>query len=345
MESKISTLATSAIAILFALLSVQGSDAGEKKDRVLLANGDQLTGEIKQLDRGSLRFKTDAMDTIEIDQEFVKRLVSSRRFEVETLAGDRHYGPLIDPVAEGMLCVAANGKLNDFELERIASIYPIESKLLKRLDGGVSLGFSVTASSDISQFNLNSNVKYRQEKYNMSGSFSWITTDQESGRTSRGDLTASSATRVGRRWFTAGVASLQRNDELGIDSRLLFGAGFGRYLTTPHSQTAVALGLATNRENTDDDERSGWNWEGVLRADQEIFMNRPREISLTATLSLFAGITQSSRFRSEFSVQYQHEVVSDFTLGLRAYSSTDSEPPPDSADSDYGVLATVGWTF
>jgi hypothetical protein len=151
--------------------------------------------------------------------------------------------------------------------------------------------------------------------------------------------------RIGRRWFTAGSASLQRNEELGIDSRVLIAGGFGRYLLTPHSETGVVVGLATNREETDDDERSGWSWEGVLRAEYAIFENRPREISLTTSLTLFPGITESSRFRTEFDIQYQHEVVSDFTLGLRAYSSTDSEPPPDSADSDYGVLATVGWTF
>jgi len=240
--------------------------------------------------------------------------------------------------------VAENGNLYDLELDRIVRVYPIESKFVKRLDGGVSLGFNTGASADVTQFNLNTNVKYRAEKYNVSGNLSWNTTEQDSGTTTRGDLTAGSERRIGRRWFTAGTASLQRNEELGIDRRLLFGGGFGRYLLSPHSETAILVGLATNREVIGTDS-SDWNWEGVLKAEYAIFKNRPREISLTTSLTLFPGITVSSRFRSEFDLQYQHEVVSDFTLGLRVYSSTDNEPPADSADSDYGVLGTVGFTF
>jgi len=53
---------------------------------------------------------------------------------------------------------------HDLEPGRIATIYPIESKLLKRLDGGISLGFSLRASTKVTQLNLTSNVKYRQER-------------------------------------------------------------------------------------------------------------------------------------------------------------------------------------
>jgi hypothetical protein len=82
-----------------------------------------------------------------------------------------------------------------------------------------------------------------------------------------------------------------------------------------------------------------------VAAEYSIFKNVPREISLTARLNLFPGITQSSRLRSEFSLEYEHEIVNDLTLQLTFYSSTDSEPPPDSEKKDYGITSSVAWTF
>ena len=43
-------VATPAIALLFTLLAVQRSIAGEKNDRVPVTDGDRFTGEIKNLD-------------------------------------------------------------------------------------------------------------------------------------------------------------------------------------------------------------------------------------------------------------------------------------------------------
>ena len=45
--------------------------AANKTDVVTFVNGDRLTGEVKSLERGRLRFKTDATDTISIEWDNV----------------------------------------------------------------------------------------------------------------------------------------------------------------------------------------------------------------------------------------------------------------------------------
>ena len=65
-----------------------------KTDVVFFQNGDRLTGEVKSLERGRLRFKTDATDTISIEWDDVAYLSSDRNIQVETDEGQRFLGHL-----------------------------------------------------------------------------------------------------------------------------------------------------------------------------------------------------------------------------------------------------------
>ena len=64
----------------FMVLGAAGSALAAKTDVVTLKNGDRITGEVKRLDRGRLRYSTDDMGTIYIgirhdDDLFVAQIV------------------------------------------------------------------------------------------------------------------------------------------------------------------------------------------------------------------------------------------------------------------------------
>ena len=63
-------------------------------DVVVFDNGDRLTGEIKSLERGKLRFKTEATDTISIEWDNVAFLSSEQNIQVELFDGKRYLGQL-----------------------------------------------------------------------------------------------------------------------------------------------------------------------------------------------------------------------------------------------------------
>ncbi len=68
--------------------------AREKIDVVVMQNGDRLTGEIKELERGRLKLDTDYMGTVEIEWEQVARLTSPQDFEIEDQIGGTYFGSL-----------------------------------------------------------------------------------------------------------------------------------------------------------------------------------------------------------------------------------------------------------
>src|SRR6185369_15572328 len=77
-----------------------------KTDVVVLGSGDRVTGEITELDRGRLTFKTDDMGTLAIEWDKVTSVTASATFEVHELGGGQYFGALRPGPQPGELRVA-----------------------------------------------------------------------------------------------------------------------------------------------------------------------------------------------------------------------------------------------
>ena len=74
---KVSGMIRITVALIASLISIaMPAVAADATDIVIFDNGDRLTGEVKSLERGRLRFKTDATDTISIEWDNVAFLKS-----------------------------------------------------------------------------------------------------------------------------------------------------------------------------------------------------------------------------------------------------------------------------
>ena len=74
-------------AILLALLlACSHTLARDKKDVIVLRNGDRITGEIKKLEYGVLQLSTDDMGTVNIEWDGVVSISSPYEFDVERIA-------------------------------------------------------------------------------------------------------------------------------------------------------------------------------------------------------------------------------------------------------------------
>ena len=77
------------------LLALQpaAAPAAPKTDVVVLKNGDRLTGEVQQLDRGRLQLKTDDLGTVEIEWDKVASVTATAPFDVDDVAGTATWAP------------------------------------------------------------------------------------------------------------------------------------------------------------------------------------------------------------------------------------------------------------
>jgi hypothetical protein len=320
---------------------------GEKVDVVDMRNGDHVTCEIKELDRGRLRVKTDGMGTVYLEWDKVVRVSSTRLFEVQLTTGETLYGSLVPAGADGRVTVAAGTGPSEVALERIVRVLPQRSRFWGRFDGSLDLGGSYTQANSLLQLTPSFSTTYGGRAFLASFDFSGNWTHQE-GRDDATRLTGTlSYMRIhAARWVGFGRGTVERNTELGLSLRGLVAGGVGRFLVlSSHSRFALGAGLSANRERPFEGD-SASNLEGLLTAQWQIFTYSFPKTSLAFSFSFFPGLSDWGRVRGDVDLQLRREIIRDFTVGLRVYDSFDSRPATEgAANNDWGATLSLGWTF
>ena len=319
----------------------------EKTDVVYLQNGDRITGEVKSLSRGKLEFSTDHMDTVFIEWEDIREIVSTTGQAIELTNGQRFYGPLTKPEEAEMLVVkTADGPVGLNTLD-VISIYPVESSFWERLDLSASLGFSWDKGSKVGKYNLGIDAVYRRtESITRSKFSSEITTQEQVDNTARTVLSANHLIFMRNKNFRVYFGNLDQNDELGVNFRALAGAGYGWIpMRSQKNWFSLAVGLDINREIPDEGE-SETNLEAAGLMVYEYFKYSTPERSLKTNLTVFPSITDIGRWRIVFSTDFSFEIVNDLFWKLDFYANYDSAPiSTEGATSDYGVVSSIAYKF
>jgi hypothetical protein len=320
-----------------------------KVDVLVLKNGDRVTGEIQSLAYGRLALDTDSMGTVQIEWPDVVSLESAQGFMIEDVSGNLFYGHFaVEPQSGHVAVTGADQITRRLPTLQIARISQSEERVVDRLHGSFSLGVDYTRSSEITVVSGNFNTNYRGLKSSWS-----FNADVNSTRDPTQGTIDRNSVRYGYRWlqpgarFWAGVSSLERNEQTGIEARLLVGGGYGKFLLQSSSQEVAAVaGVGATREwatGAADDQTS---LEAILGLDWQVFDFASPKTSLSARAVLFPSLTESGRYRTDANVSLRREIVTDFFLDLSFYHNYDSDPPDEFArSSDYGVVTSLGYSF
>jgi putative salt-induced outer membrane protein YdiY len=333
-----------ALAVLCGL--VLPAHARPKTDVVVLKNGDRITCEIKNLNRGKLTVKTDDMGTLYIEWNNIASVTSTGLFEIEDLAGHLYFGPLETIPDEGLQVATADG-IETVPLATIARMLNYEASFWSRLSGSLDVGFAYTKSSELSEFSADGSVKYTQPTFSaeLSGS-SLIQRQTGATDTTRNTLAFVYTRSFERRRFALGRVSADQNRELGYELRAGLAAAWGQYLVRNQGhELPVAAGLSLNREVPVDGEAVN-NLEAVLAFDWARFAYDFPKTDVELLSFLYLGLTNWGRYRVDLDLRVSRELFSDFTFVVKGYYNYDSEPPTEGASQDdYSVSLGVGYTF
>jgi hypothetical protein len=135
------------------LLLGAGVAGAQKTDSVWIRNGDRITGEVKSLSRGLLKYSTNDLGTINIEWDKVDRLSTTTVVEVRLASGEKYFGRLgLD--STGRVVVGAD----TLRLREIVKLTPIKGTFLSRLDGYLDLGLSYQKAHSALQFSTGTRV-------------------------------------------------------------------------------------------------------------------------------------------------------------------------------------------
>ena len=340
------SLSARILAIVLLSLSSQLAWA-ERTDIVYLHNGDRITGEVKNLLRGKLEFKTDHMGTIHIEWDDIREIVSDTSQALELSNGQRFYGPLVKAENPDIVAVnTAEGQVGLNTLDVIA-MYPVEASFWERLDLSVSLGFSWDKGSNVGKYNLGADAVYRlPESITRLSLSSEITTQDNENDTTRSSFTANHMVVGKSKRFWTYFGGLEHNDELGIDLRALGGAGYGWVpIRSQRNWFSLAAGLDVNNENPiNGDSQTNLEAAGMLIYEYYKYSTPAR--SFKVNFYVFPSLTDFGRWRADFSTDFNLEFFEDLFWKLSFYANYDSQPVSlQASSSDYGIVSSLAYKF
>jgi hypothetical protein len=313
----------------------------------VLQNGDRITGEIKAYGGGKLTVDTSHSGWVKIKWSLIASIESDKQYEIELTDARKLYGSLgtTDPV--GRLAVVTSSGPVEIGFFDVFALSPVYQTFWKRWEGSLDLGFNYTSSSSLTQFNLDFDGTYRMKDSRIVNDLS-VFFSRQNGVT--GASRASFSSRYERflkgPWLVLGGIGLERNVQLGLDLRVLAGAGGGyNVIQTNQTQLTPFIGLVGTHEQPVEGE-SSYSVEGVAGCRYTYFMYDFPKITLGADVQVYPSFTVGGRVRLEASASAKREIISDFYLSISIFDSYDSRDPSTlQSKNDWGPTVSIGWSF
>ncbi len=320
--------------------------SSQKSDIVVLLNGNAVTGEIKSLEFGTLKYSTDSMGTVSIDWEDITSVTTSQYVEVEVESGTRYYGNLELTEQANSISVGFGEEADQIEMIHVVRLTPIarNEKFVDRLEGSTTLGFNTDKASEVTQLRLTADLRYRTQKYLLGLKIDSSVTDQKSRETTQRQSLGFNYQRFrDNRWFTDWSVSGEKNDEQGINSRFVAGGGLGRYfIQTNKNQFSVVGGLVATRESFTNEDSSTTQAEGKI-AVRYLHRSLVPESNIIFATTIYPLLKDLKSYRADTNLTFRREFFSDLFFDLSIYHYYLSNPPEGSAKSDYGVVTSLGY--
>jgi Protein of unknown function, DUF481. len=318
-----------------------------KTDVITLRNGDRITGEVKQLDRGHLRLSTDDAGTIYIEWDKIASIKTTLPYEVVTSNGSRYVGVLATDVSDQLQVIADSGTVTPLPFLDVVEFWPMRSGFLQRIDGSFDLGGTYTRSSGVAQTWIDLNAAYRRPSYHVFNEFeSNITRQQDVPSIFRFTLRTGYIHFLEDNWVVSPFAFIERNPDLGLDLRTAAVLVGGRYLQHSNSSTTlVTAGFAAGRERPIEGD-TRLNLDAVVTFATSLYQHDYPRTTMDLSVMVFPELNNWGRVRSFANATIKRELFKDFFAGLTLYNSFDNRPPaPNVAHNDIGVSLSIGWTF
>ncbi|MEO8149602.1 MAG: DUF481 domain-containing protein [Bacteroidia bacterium] len=326
------------------VISKQSNLNSNSPDTVFLKNGDKITGRIISLEQGRLKIDAQGPGMVNIKWHKISTINGGNRlYKVEDLHGVRYIGLIQSSTDTGKIMVV-NEHRYELMIEDILRIFPLEEEWYLGFKGSLGGGVSYTKSSDVLTSNAEYNLYYVISKWRFRNNFSFIstkTTDETSSLRIETNFQALYA--LPHKWVLSEINSFNRNDELGIKSRISFGLGGGNNIVqTDRQRLLILTGIIHNSEKNieSNDAVSNFEWPVTIQHTVYSFM-RP-DLTSAIYLASYVGITEKGRYRFDANADITWEFITDVKLQVSVYYNFDNKAVEGkTSEQDYGTILSL----
>jgi len=334
---------------LYAVIAWSSEATAQKTDVITLDNGDRVTCEIKELERGRLRCTTDAMGTLYIEWEHIVGIDTDKTLEIELESGQRYFGSLQPAETPEEMKVAIGQASTTIRSREVAFVRPINPSFWGKLDGGIDFGANFAQADNQLDYSLNADAAYTGRTNQVRVSLSSLLRLRDEAPTTNRQVLGIQWKRPLRwqRWFGVVLANFDHNDELDLDLRALGGYGIGRYLAQTNRWTWSAYGTGSySHEQFAGNEEGTNNLEAGIGTDVQVFTFGEHETDISTSFIVLPSITTPGRFRLSFTARLKREFLADLYFAVDLFETYDSKPPQEGAKkNDLGFTISLGWSY
>jgi Protein of unknown function, DUF481 len=222
----------------------------QRKDVIIMNNGDHFTGQVKRLQNGLLYVETVyASGNLALDWNQVQSVESTATYRIILNNGKRLEGK-IEKVSD------ERAKTGDFVIREAteevqvpsAVVVSIETKkptFWRQLQGAIDFGYSYSSGNGQSALNADTSAAYKTPGWEAATSFDSTFSGQSgASKTNREDLQATFTKYLNRNSFVAVLSDFLHSSQQDLQLRTILGGGYGRFLKrTTNSHLAWVGGL------------------------------------------------------------------------------------------------------
>jgi putative salt-induced outer membrane protein YdiY len=324
----------------------------QRRDVVVMKNGDHFTGQVKRLKDGLLFVETAyASGNIGLDWNQVESVQSTASYQIVLNNGQRLVGKIEKNSSE-------NADVKDFVIREVtgevevpsASVVKIDSNkptFWRQLQGSVDVGYSFTSGNSQSTFNADTSAMYRARRWESATSLDATFSGQSGGsQTNREDMQETFSLFLGRNSFVSALSDFLHSSQQDLTLRATLGGGYGRFLIrTINNNLSWLGGLAYINESfvTTTGKPSGQSLEAVAGLQYDFVRFNFGEFH--SQLRVFPGLTDSGRVRSSVNNSLTIKLRNNFHLSFTFWDNFDSRPPATAKRNELGTSTGIGWSF
>jgi hypothetical protein len=328
------------------LFCFEGTKASSKIDTVYFQHGDKVTGEMLSLDKGILKLKTSDAGTLSIKWINIDSLCILNPVRVLKHNGGILFGQLYPSGKRQIsILIDALGDSSIVELQSIAELIQLEKRILDRLSGTLSTGYSFISATQVSQLDISGQVTYKGEDAIISANYNIVLTNDGTETTQRQNGGASFEWILPKNWLAQGQVLGESNSEFELDLRTSIVAGLNySFIRTSRQTLKTGGGFSINREFSGNLAQN--NFEGVIGVTYSLFILNSPKVSFDFDGFVIPSYNLWGRVRSSVNSSLNWELFNDFYLKGSLFFSSDNQPLSGvDVHSDWGTSLGIEYKF
>lgn len=314
-------------------------------DSLILKNGNVIVGEIKSMTNGVLTIETDySKSDFTIEWSGIKEIYSKTRFLITLTSGQRINGN-IQTASDGtkIVIVDADQKQVETKLNDIVYLKSVKSSFWSRVDASVDIGLSLTKANNLRQYTSRMNLGYTADKWQLTFFYSDLRSKQDSvAETKRTEWGTTFRYFLPNDWFLNASPNFLSNTEQALKLRFTGKLGGGKYFVhTNKKYIGAGAGLSFNNESFTNSTPSRNSLEAYFGGEVNLF--DLENFSLLTNIYAYPNLTESGRWRTDFSLDTKYDLPLNFYLKLGGTLNYDNRPAVTGKETDYVLNFSVGW--